>query len=104
MKQDSVQPGVEPVRLPQARQVSPAPNERLLDGLFGAVVVPQDQAGNPIEMVDDASHEDVVRIPVPVPRQPRQLGVPHQVPHVPADRPIGVVAVLAGFTSERVQR
>ena len=40
------QPGVEPIRITQATHVLPGLDERVLDGVFGALGVTQDEAGN----------------------------------------------------------
>ena len=65
------------VRLAQSRQITPAANERLLDGVGRAVVVAQDQSSQPVHGVDGFGHEDVVCIPIPVPRPSHQLGSGH---------------------------
>ena len=66
------------VRLAQSRKVTPAPDERLLDGVRGAVVIPEDQPGDPVHGVDRLGDEDVVRVPIPIPRASHQLGSLHR--------------------------
>lgn len=76
-EEDSVQPSVEPLRIPQLWQITPAANKGFLNGVRRPVVVPEDQPRHPVHGVDGLGDEDVVRVPVPAPRSSHQLGLGH---------------------------
>jgi hypothetical protein len=42
--EDPIRPGIEPIRFSESREVAPAPTERFLYGVSGAVEVPHDLA------------------------------------------------------------
>jgi hypothetical protein len=50
--EQSVEPGVEAIGAAQRRQVTPGPDERLLDGVLGLVGVTQDEPGGRIQPED----------------------------------------------------
>ena len=49
VQEQPVEPGLEAVRIPQGRQVPPASDHRLLDGVLRAVGIPKDEAGGGVE-------------------------------------------------------
>src|SRR6185312_10334899 len=51
------QPGVEPFRFTQARQVAPGVDEGLLHGILGEVCVAEDHASDRVEAVRSAERE-----------------------------------------------
>ena len=55
--EDPVHPGIEPIHLAELRELPPASDERLLDGVLGEVGVAQDQPGDRVEVVDLARGE-----------------------------------------------
>ncbi len=44
VEEEPVQPGLEAIGIAQSRQVPPAADERLLDGVLGTIRVPQDES------------------------------------------------------------
>ena len=56
-----VEPGLEPVRIPQVGQVSPRLEQRPLRRILGQVRVTQDPARDRMELVADASDQSVER-------------------------------------------
>ena len=88
VQEEPVEPGVEAVGVAQGGQVPPASDERLLDGVLGAVGVPEDESGGGVEPADRGAckHGEGVMIALP-----RSL---HEVPlHVrPRLRAAGLVA------------
>ena len=50
--EQAVKPGVEAVGAAQCGQVTPGPNERLLDGVLGLVGIAQDEPGGGIQPED----------------------------------------------------
>ena len=55
----------EPVRIPEARQLSPGDHERLLHGVLGPVEVPQDPLGDGEEPVSMGPRDDPEGLAVP---------------------------------------
>jgi len=49
--QDAVEPGAEPVRIAEARQVAPGDHKRVLQGILGPVDVPKDSVRDRVESV-----------------------------------------------------
>ncbi len=53
-------PGVEPVRIAEARQVTPGDHQRVLQGILGPVDIPEDPLGDreePVATRPDQGHE-----------------------------------------------
>src|SRR6476620_12608815 len=88
VEEERVQPGVEAVGVAQSRQVPPAPDERLLDGVLCSIRIPQDESSRGIQTTARGAcqHGEGVMIALP-----RSL---HEVPlHVrPRLRAAGLVA------------
>lgn len=63
--EDAVQPRAEPRWISQLRQITPAANESLLDGVGWPVVIPEDQSRQSIHGLDGLGDEDVVRVRSP---------------------------------------
>ena len=59
--EEPVDPGLEPVRIPQAGQVPPRVEQRALRGVLGQVRVAQDPSRNRMEVAADASDQGVER-------------------------------------------
>ena len=55
--QEPVQPGVEPVRIPQGRQVEPGIDQRVLDRILGPAIVANDEPRNGVESADRRRRE-----------------------------------------------
>ncbi len=58
---DAVEPAVERARIPQARELSPGRQERLLCGIGGIGVVEEDRPGEPVAAIETTRHERVER-------------------------------------------
>ena len=52
-----MQPGVEAVGIAERGEVAPGGDERLLGGVLGPMVVPQDQTGDGIEPADRGARQ-----------------------------------------------
>jgi hypothetical protein len=78
-----MEPGVEPVRVPQATQVEPRPEERVLDGIGGLLVVAEDQSGGREEAISPAGRERGEGIDIAFSRPNHQVSL-HRSAHVPA--------------------
>jgi len=50
--EEPVEPGIEPIRVPQRGQITPGADERILHGVLGLFGVPEDQASGGIEAID----------------------------------------------------
>ena len=55
--EEPLQPGVEAVGIAQPGQSGPGPQERILDGVPGPVIVADDQARDGVQAVDRATNE-----------------------------------------------
>src|SRR4051812_14709161 len=64
--QEALQPGVETVRIAEARQLTPGDHQRLLYGVLGPSDVPQDPSGDPHQPVAARPDKDGECLPVPV--------------------------------------
>ncbi len=64
-----MEPGVEPVGVAKSRQVSPGPDQRLLDRVPRELAVPEDQPGGRVQPRDGAAgeHGEGVMIAPPCP-------------------------------------
>ena len=49
LDEQAVEPGVEPIGVAQRGQVTPGPDERLLDGVLGLVGIAQDEPGGSVQ-------------------------------------------------------
>jgi hypothetical protein len=49
-------PGVETRGVAERREVTPAADERLLDGVLSAISVPENKSGDRIEAIDHGGH------------------------------------------------
>src|SRR6478672_11997290 len=67
--EEAAEPGVEPLDVPQAGKLSPRVDERLLDGVLGALPVPEDQAGNGVEAVASGGRQGLEGLVIAVPRR-----------------------------------
>src|SRR4051794_27936736 len=72
-----VQPGLEPVRIPQAGQVAPRVEQRPLRGVLGQVRVTQDPTRDRMELVAETSDQRVERLFVAVHRPLDELPLHH---------------------------
>ena len=77
--EDSVQPPVEALDVPQLGQLAPAADEGLLDGVLGEVRVAEDESGDRVEAVDLAGSELPEGFPIPAPRSFDEV-LPHVRP------------------------
>jgi len=66
--EDPIHPGVEAVDVAELRELPPAPDERLLNGVLGQVWVAQDEPGDRVEAVDLARGELPERLAVALSR------------------------------------
>src|SRR4051812_6646131 len=57
VQEEPVEPGVEAVDVAQCRQIPPAPDERLLDGVLGQVGIAEDEARGGIQSTDRGACE-----------------------------------------------
>ena len=73
--QQTSQPGVEAGDVAERSEIAPAPNERLLDGVLGAIGVTKDEARNRVQPVDDRSCEDVEGLALAVPGPSHESGL-----------------------------
>src|SRR4029078_13744761 len=64
------------------RYISPAENQVFLGVVLGPMGVAEDQAGDPIEVVDDRDHQEIERVTISFLCPPDQL----DVRHVPSPR------------------
>ena len=64
---EPMEPRVEPVRIAKTRQVAPGDDERLLQGVFGAVDIAEDPVGQRVEPVAARPDQVGVRLPVTAP-------------------------------------
>ena len=99
--QDPVQPAVEPLDVAQLGQLTPAADERLLDGVLGELRVAQDESGDRMEAVDLAGSELPEGLPIP---EPRSLDEPCRIwaaVVAPVVRP--VVNPMTGVKARMVQ-
>jgi hypothetical protein len=60
----SVEPGVETLRIAQSRQVAPGPDERLLDRIARELTVAEDQAGGRVQSCCSCPHEHRERVAI----------------------------------------
>ena len=58
-------PGVEPVRIAEPRQLTPGDHQRLLHGVLGPVDVPEDALGDGVEPIAPRPGQDGECLPVP---------------------------------------
>ena len=67
VEEEPVEPGVEAIGVAQGGQVPPAPDERLLDGVLGAVRVLQDESSRGVQPADRGAcqHGEGVMIALP---------------------------------------
>ena len=90
----SMEPGVEPVRVAQARKVAPGPDVRLLDRVSRELLVPEDEAGDGLQPRDgraDEHGEGVMIAPAcPLDEIPLVHRHPRDAPNLAAFKPIGV--------------
>ena len=49
MHEEAMQPGIESIRITQARQIAPGSDERVLDGVLSEIPIPQDEARRHVE-------------------------------------------------------
>ena len=70
---ETVQPGVEPPGIAKTRQLPPAVDQRLLDGVLGEVGVAEDQASERVEAVERIRHQHVERVAIAVCRALHEL-------------------------------
>jgi hypothetical protein len=71
--EDPIQPGVEALHVPQFRQLAPAADEGLLNGVLGEMGVAQHEPGDRVEAVDLARGEQREGLPIPAPRSLDEL-------------------------------
>ena len=67
VEEDPVKPGIETIGIAQGRQVPPASDERLLDGVLRSVWVPQDEPSRGVKPTDRGAcqHSEGVMIALP---------------------------------------
>jgi hypothetical protein len=53
----AVEPGIEPVRVAEAREIAPGADQRLLDRIAGELAVPEDQASGCVQAGDRRARE-----------------------------------------------
>ena len=75
MHEEPIDPGLEPIGVPQLRQVSPRLQQRLLGGILGECRVAQDPARHRVQGVADASDQLVERLFVAVHRPLDELAL-----------------------------
>ena len=61
-----------------AWQIPPALDEGLLDGVLGPVDVPEDEASDPEEVVDERGHQEIERVSISFARPQDQLRLRHR--------------------------
>jgi hypothetical protein len=83
--EQTLEPGVEPVRIAEAPQVAPGDHQRILKGILGPVDVSQDPMGDREEAVHPGPDEVDVRLPVTVPCRFDEVAI-HQV--LPPEHPM----------------
>jgi hypothetical protein len=62
--EESGQPGLEPIRIAEAGQLTPGDHQRVLDRVLGSFVVSQDPSRDPEQPVTAGTSQDGERIPV----------------------------------------
>jgi len=80
-------PGLEPIGIPEAREMAPRVEQRLLRGILGEVRVTQDPARHRVQGVTDAFDQAVKRLFVAAHRQLDELS--HSLTHYGAGRDRG---------------
>ena len=71
--EQAVEPGVEPVRAAQRGQVTPGPDERLLDGVLGLVGIAQDEPGGGIQSEDRGACQRGEGVMIALPRSLHEI-------------------------------
>ena len=70
MDDQAVEPGVEPVRVTQAREIAPGADERVLDRVACELRVPDDQTGDRVQphegQVDERGEGVMIALPCPL--------------------------------------
>ncbi len=89
--QQAAQPCVQPLRFAQAWQVAPRPNQRVLDGVFGPAVIPEDEAGRRIQTIEPWCGECRKGFLIARRRGPDHVLVCHELlPGVPSEQSHGM--------------
>ena len=83
-----MEPGVEPVRVAQARKVAPGSDERLLDRIARELRVPEDESGGRVQPRDGQVDELGEGVMIASPRPYDETSLVH-VPPRSAARPDG---------------
>ena len=73
--EDPPEPRLESLRIAEARQLTPGRDERLLDGILGAVEVAQDALGHGEQPVGIGARQEAEGLSVSVPRRLDQLSI-----------------------------
>jgi hypothetical protein len=67
--EEALKPGVESVRIAEAPQVTPSDHQRVLQGILGAIDIPQDPMGDREETVAPNADQVDKRLPIPALRR-----------------------------------
>ena len=95
-------PGLEPIGIPEARQMTPRVEQCLLRGVLGEVRVTQDPACHRVQRVTDASDQLVERLFVAAHRQLDELT--HSLTHYGAGRDRGQSVSMSGLARRAFNR
>ena len=90
----SVEPGVESIRVAKRGQITPGLEERVLHGILGLLVVPEDQPGGGIQAGDRGACQRGEGVMIAMPRALHEISL-HPTPRVRRDRGDRASAVLA---------
>ena len=82
--EESGQPGLEPIRIAEAGQLTPGDHQRVLDRVLGSFVVSQDPSRDPEQPVTAGASQDGERLPVTALGCDDKLRI-----HDPPYRPLG---------------
>lgn len=70
-----MEPSIETIRLPQAAEVAPGSNERLLDGIFRGIAIAQDQPGCRIQPGDRSGGQSGKGVVIAAPRPLHEISL-----------------------------
>ena len=78
--EQALQPGIETVRIAEARQLTPRDHQRLLHGILGPSDISQDPTGDRHEPIATRADQDGKRLPIPALRLLDEVAIQSIVP------------------------
>jgi hypothetical protein len=101
--EEAIQPAVEALRIPQAPEVDPGANERILHGIARELAVSEDEPGRGVQAVDGRAGEDRERVVVAALRARHQVSL-HAAHLLVVATPMVALPSMSFGRRERVPR